>query len=292
VAQLGERCVRNAEVEGSIPFGSSLRRSANAKRRLLQCSLIEKKPSKRVDVFLENLMRDTIEPKSIHTYLNSEDVEIYACDIDIQITEFPKLANCTWLYYFGFTVNFTFPDEWAHGGFQWSNINEFKYSRNKGVNWGGASDHTGCGGINNRPYTWKCNKWYRYRVMRVDNESEQSDNYRWLFIIKDYETGDEIEYGIVRTKSPYIVCRNTMVFTETGYGVRCDSPKVRVEWRNPIFTSISGQFSPKKIVANYNGTCVNPTNTNQDLLSNSPLCWFHETNATRTTLSNRVLWSK
>jgi hypothetical protein len=30
VAQLGERCVRNAEVEGSIPFGSSLRCSALA----------------------------------------------------------------------------------------------------------------------------------------------------------------------------------------------------------------------------------------------------------------------
>ena len=30
MAQLGERCVRNAEVEGSIPFGSILRRSAAA----------------------------------------------------------------------------------------------------------------------------------------------------------------------------------------------------------------------------------------------------------------------
>lgn len=230
------------------------------------------------------------EPKSIHTYFNSDLLDIDACDVDIRITEFPKSADRNWLYYFGLTVNFTLPDEWSHGGFQWSGIREFRNSGNKGVNWGGSSNQTGCGGINNDPCAWECHKWYRYHVRRVDDENDQQKYHLWLFTICDYDTGEEIEYGTVRTKSPYIVCRNTMVFTETGYGVRCDSPKVRIEWRNPNFITPAGRFSPQKIVANYNSTCVNPHNTNQSLLSNSPLYWFHETNTTRITPPNTLLW--
>lgn len=230
------------------------------------------------------------EPKSIHTYFDWDISGIYACGVDIQVTKFPESADHKWLYYFTLTVDFTRDDEWSHGGFQWSGIHEFKRSGNKGVNWGGDSNQLGCGGINNKPYVWECNKWYRYHIRRVDVEDNQDKYHRWLFTVLDYKKGEEIECGYVLMKSPYIVCRNTMVFTETGYGVRCDSPKIRVEWRNPIFRTPDGQFSPKRIVANYNGTCINPTNTNQNLLFDSPLCWFHETNTIRTTLPDTNLW--
>ena len=229
-----------------------------------------------------------MEPKSIHTYLDSRIADISAYDVDVRVTHFPHSADREWLYFFALQVNFTHYEEWSHGGFQWSGTPEFQRNANKGVNWGGGSDWAGYGGIgvNNTPFTWQCDMWYRYRVSRVDNAPQ--GYHRWLFAIMEYNTNTERPYGTVCTKSSFI--KNALVFTETGYGVQCNSPKVRVEWRNPRIRTLAGELSPQKIVANYNGTCVDPTNTNQGFLSDSPLYWFHETNANRTIYPNKVLW--
>jgi hypothetical protein len=231
-----------------------------------------------------------MEPKSIHTYLDSEFDEIYAYDVDVCIKEFPFSADPFWLYYFALQVNFTSYDEWSHGGFQWAHIVEFRDSANKGVNWGGGSNWAGYGGlgINNTPFSWECNKWYRYRVWRVDDDSE--GYHRWLLAILDYETNKENQYGTIRTKSFYI--KSSIVFTETGYGVQCDSPRVSVEWRNPTFLTPAGKYVPQKIVANYNGTCIDPTNTNQGLIPSTSLQWFHETNTCRTIKPDTILWHR
>jgi hypothetical protein len=227
-----------------------------------------------------------MEPNSIHTYLDSRIIDIYAYDVDIRITSFPQFAYRSWLYYFALQVNFTNHDEWSHGGFQWAGVNEFQESQNKGINWGGGSEY-GEIGINNSPFVWHCGKWYRYHVERVNKNPLEYNH--WLFAVMDYDTNEEHQYGVVRTKSFFM--KKAMVFTETGYGVQCDSPKAQVEWRNPCFLTPAGSFMPKKIVAKYNGTCINPTNTNQGLLSKSPLHWFHETNAIRIVLDGTKLWS-
>jgi len=229
-----------------------------------------------------------MQPKSIHTYLEAETSDIYAYDVDVRVTHFPPSADRRWLYYFSLQVNFTHHKEWSHGGFQWSGTHEFRDNANKGVNWGGASDWAGDGGIgvNNTPFTWECDRWYRYRVWRVDDDSQ--GYHRWLFAVLDYATNKERQYGTVRTKSHCIA--NAVAFTETGYGVQCDSPSARVEWRNPRLRTPQGEVLPQIIVANYNGTCVNPANTNQGLLSTSPITWFHETNAIRITQPDTRLW--
>jgi hypothetical protein len=229
-----------------------------------------------------------MEPKSIHTYLDSNGSGTYAYEIDLRITDFPTSVDQRWLYYFSLQVNFTHHNEWSHGGFQWSGTREFRDNANKGVNWGGGSDWAGYGGIgvNNIPFTWERGRRYRYRVSRVDDDSEGF--HRWLFAVLDYATNEERQYGTVRTKSFSIA--SAVAFTETGYGVQCDSPRVRVEWRSPRLHTPQGQASPSRIVANYNGTCVNPSNTNQGLLSAAPISWFHETNAMRTVQPDTPLW--
>jgi len=110
----------------------------------------------------------------------------------------------------------------------------------------------------------------------------------WLFAVLDYESGVDKQYGTVRTKSSYI--KNAMVFTETGYGVQCDTEQARVEWRNPVFRNARGQFSPEEGIANYNGTCQGFPNANQGLVSQSPLTWFHSTHSERIAQPNQKLW--
>ena len=229
-----------------------------------------------------------MEPKSIHTYLDSQISDVYAYEVDVCITHFPQLIERSWLYYFSLQVNFTDHDEWSHGGFQWSNTPEFRDNGNKGVNWGGGSDWAGYGGIgvNNIPFRWECGRWYRYRVCRVDDDLD--GNHRWQFTVLDYVTREVHQFGTVRTKS-YCIAK-AVVFTETGYGVRCDSPTARVEWRNPYLYTPLEKAKPQKIVANYNGTCSNPTNTNQGLLSSYPIVWFHQTNTQRIIEPNTCIW--
>lgn len=231
---------------------------------------------------------NAMEPKSVHTYLESYAKDVYAYDVDVRITDFPASADRQWLYYFSLQVNFAGHDEWSHGGFQWSGTQEFQDNNNKGVNWGGGSDWAGYGGIgvNNTPFTWECDRWYRYRVWRVDDDPE--GYHRWLFAVMDYTTKIEHQYGTVRTKSHTIA--SAVVFTETGYGVQCDSPTARVEWRFPCLHTPAGQSGPHRIVANYNGTCANPHNTNQGLLSSSPISWFHETNTERLIHPDTCIW--
>ncbi len=231
-----------------------------------------------------------MEPKSIHTYLESPQVELYNYDLDIRVTDFPAAPDRGWLYYFSLQVNFTDFNEWSHGGFQWSGTPEFANNGNKGVNWGGGSDWAGYGGIgvNNTPFTWEMHRWYRYRVWRVDDDAQAF--HRWLFAVMDYETGQEHQFGTVRTKSNWI--KSAVVFTETGYGVQCETPRTRVEWRNPCFRTTQGQFTPLVGIANYNGTCTEPNNTDQGLITLSPLLWFHSTNSPRHVQPDTRLWQK
>tara|TARA_R110000868_G_scaffold400484_1_gene675027 strand:- start:25568 stop:26269 length:702 start_codon:yes stop_codon:yes gene_type:complete len=230
-----------------------------------------------------------MEPKSVHTYLESQAADVCAYDVDVRITDFPVSPNREWLYFFALQVNFAHHEEWAHGGFQWSGTHEFK-GNNKGVNWGGGSDWAGYGGIgvNNTPFIWERDRWYRYRVWRVDKDAE--GYHRWIFAVMDYAANVENQFGTVRTKSQSIA--GAMVFTETGYGVQCDSPTARVEWRSPCLHSLNGQSTPHRIIANYNGTCSNPSNTNQGSLSSSPIIWFHETNAKRLVNPDTCIWAK
>jgi len=229
-----------------------------------------------------------MEPKSIHTYLESDATGIYAYDIDMRITNFPETAERGWLYYFALQVNFTDHNEWSHGGIQWSGA--FGDFGNKGINWGGGSDWAGYGGlgVNNTPFVWECGRWYRFRAWKVEDDSEGL--HRWLFAVLDYSSNEERQYGTIRTKSHFI--RNAVVFTETGYGVQCDSPTARVEWRNPCYYTPEGTMQPKRLVANYNGSCSNPNNTNQGLLSPSLALWFHETNTPRVVEPNECLWQR
>lgn len=229
------------------------------------------------------------EPKSVHTWLDSDKIEICNYDIDIRIVDFPSNPNRSWLYYFSLQVNFTDHEEWSHGGFQWSGAKEFANNNNKGVNWGGGSNWAGYGGIGvtNKPYTWETGKWYRYRVWRTDKD--ENDHWKWLFTVLDYETDQEIHLGTVITKSDWI--RNATVWIETGYGVQCDTKRACVEWRNPIFRCTTpGEFSPNKGTSGYNGTCSGSNNTNQGLISTSPLMWFQTTNSIRTLQSDKRLW--
>jgi hypothetical protein len=228
------------------------------------------------------------EPKSIHTWLETDKTQIYAYDVDVRINDFPEKPELRWLYYLSLQVNFTGHDEWSHGGLQWSHTKEFRNNGNKGINWGGGSDWAGYGGIGstNTPFTWDLGKWYRYRVWRLKKESDGL--WRWLFSLKDYETGKEGQYGTVRTKSEWI--KSAVVFTETGYGVGCETERVDVEWRNPTFRHTGGTAKPEKGTANYNGTCQGAFNTQQGLITKSPLQWFHATNSRRTTAPNTRLW--
>lgn len=232
---------------------------------------------------------DSPEPKSIHTWLDSLESQIYAYDVDVKITDFPKNADRKWLYYMSLQVNFTGHEEWSHGGIQWSGTKEFRDNNNKGINWGGGSDWAGYGGIGstNTPFTWEVNKWYRFRVWRLDKNDKGL--WRWLFAVKDYESGVEKQYGTVVTKSEWI--KSAVVFTETGYGVKCDTDTARVEWKNPVYRCTKpGEFKPIKGIATYNGTCEGSPSTNQELITKSPLHWSHSTNVPRSTEYSKQLW--
>jgi hypothetical protein len=229
------------------------------------------------------------EPKSIHTWFDSGKTEISNYDVDVRISAFPQFPDRQWLYYFSLQVTFTDYDEWGHGGLQWAGNKEFQTDGNRGVNWGGGSNWAGYGGngVNNTPFTWQVGRWYRYRVLRVDQDARGLRH--WLFAVLDYDTGSEQKFGTIWTKSEWII--NAMVFTETGYGVHCDSERAKVDWRNPVFRCTeAGEFCPQSGTANYNGTCTGQHNTEQGLISRSPLVWFHSTNAPRTVNPYDRLW--
>jgi len=228
------------------------------------------------------------EPKSIHTWMSVDEPGVYACDVDIRVNRFPSDPPKQWLYYFALQVNFSGDGEWSHGGIQLANATEFKDSRNLGVNWGGGSDWAGYGGIGrtNTPFEWKKGTWYRYRVWRLDKDQEGL--HRWLFSMMDRSTGEEVRYGTVRTRSEHIT--GALVFTETGYGVGCESETADVEWRSPVFRYPGGTFVPKTGTATYNGECEGASSTQQGLVSRDPLQWFHSTNSRRTTPNNAKLW--
>ena len=230
----------------------------------------------------------TQEPKSIHTWLESPEPDIYAYDVDVRINEFPRNPGRGWLYYFALQVNFTGDDEWSHGGLQWAGAKEFEKSGSKGINWGGGSAWAGYGGIGrtNTPFVWEKGRWYRYRCWRLKKENDGL--WRWLFAVLDRETGKEGNYGTVRTRSEFI--KSATVWMETGYGVQCDTERADIEWRNPNYRTPKGTFVPVSGTATYNGSCEGAVSTQQGLVSRSPLQWFQSTNSRRTTAPNTKLW--
>lgn len=234
--------------------------------------------------------RETQEPKSIHTWFDSDKVEIYNYDVDVRIADFPDTPDKSWLYYFSLQVVFTDHEEWGHGGLQWSNAAEFRDHGNLGVNWGGGSDWAGYGGngVTNTPYKWETGKWYRFRVWRLEKDNE--GYWKWLFAVLNYETNEERQLGTIITKSAWI--HNAVVFTETGYGVSCDTDAVKVLWRNPVFRCTTpGEFTPNKITATYNGTCTGAYNTNQVKAEEGGVRqWYHVTNTPRCTADGTLLW--
>jgi len=229
------------------------------------------------------------EPKSVHTSLGSDQSEIFNYDIDIKIVDFPDNPHPEWLYYFSLQVNFTDHDEWSHGGFQLANVIEFQESDHLGVNWGGGSDWAGYGGIGrtNTPFKWEMNKWYRYRVWRLNKDED--GYWEWGFWIMDYQTEEDSFYGTVKTKSSFI--KDAVVWIETGYGVECNTERADIEWRNPIFRSfIETKGIPTRGTASYNGTCEGAFNTNQDMISTAPLRWFQSTRSRRNIEDGMRMW--
>ncbi|MBK8090944.1 MAG: hypothetical protein IPK32_02800 [Verrucomicrobiaceae bacterium] len=230
-----------------------------------------------------------MEPKSIHTWFESDAVGMVGYSVDICISTFPENAPFKWLYSLALQINFTGHDEWAHGGLQWAEDKAYKESSNKGVNWGGGSDWAGYAGNGrtNTPFAWKVGNEYGYQVKRGEVDSNGLTH--WHFSLVDYSTNRKMSCGIVKTKSVFI--RRALVFTETGYGVQCDSPPIRVEWSNPMVECEEGQKSPHILKANYNGTCEGELTTNQGIISTSPLRWYHQTSCSRITGPNTVIWS-
>lgn len=227
------------------------------------------------------------EPKSILTWLQADCVDIECYEIDVRIVQFPETVPTQWLYFFALQVNFTDHAEWAHGGFQWAGVSDYQPSGSKGVNWGGGSSWAGYGGngATLTPFAWQTDCWYRYRVLRLERQGDGLC--RWLFLVIDTPSGREFPCGVVVTKSEFIA--DACVFTETGYGVRCDSPSICVEWRNPCFRTARGTAGPDSLIATYNGSCPDPISTSQELLSATPLAWRHETGAVRAIPNHGIL---
>ena len=231
-----------------------------------------------------------MEPKSIHTWLEPRHTDILAYQVDVCIVKFPITPDRSWLYFFSLQVNFTDDDEWGHGGLQWAGVSEFENSGNLGINWGGGSQSRGYGGLgqDNRPFEWECGKWYRYRVIRLDQNAEGL--FRWGFSVLDLETEAEMQCDPIHTESEFI--SQAAVFTETGYGVRCETPAVVVHWREPCYRIPGGYGIPDRAVATYNGTCIDPHNTNQGLISLHPRVWFHASNSRRTVENYAPIWAQ
>jgi hypothetical protein len=221
------------------------------------------------------------EPKSIHTWLyGPNDQDIYSYDVDIRIDSFLTNPNPDFLYFWSLCVYFN-DGSAAHGGLQWA-------SGGKKANWGGYGLVGGTQSIVIN-YPWETGKYYRYRVWRLSQKPDGS--FEWGFWILDYSTNIETYVGKVTSWGSLI--NNVVIFTETGYGVQCDTPTVRVRWKSPKYNSVSGgtNLIPTKGLANYNGTCVDPNNTDQRLISTNPIEFIHLTNTTRTILPNTYLFN-
>lgn len=220
------------------------------------------------------------EPKSIHTWLYGlNDQDIYSYDVDIKIDSFLSSPSPSFLYFWALCVYFN-DGSAAHGGLQWA-------SGGKKANWGGYGLVGGTQSIVVN-YPWDIGRYYRYRVWRLSQQPDGS--WEWGFWILDYSTNIETYVGKVTSWGSLI--NNVLVFTETGYGVQCDTPTVQVRWKNPKYNSVSGgtNLIPNKGKANYNGTCLDPHNTDQRLISTNSIEFIHLTNTTRTTAPNTYLF--
>ncbi|MBC7195106.1 MAG: fibronectin type III domain-containing protein, partial [Caldisericia bacterium] len=226
------------------------------------------------------------EPKSIHTWLDGlYDDKIYNYDIDIKIDKWLTNPDPNWLYFWGICVSFSDengnPKGGAHGGLQWA-------AGGKKANWGGYELVGGTQSIVIN-YNWQPNKWYRYRVWGLGQNSDGS--YNWGFWILDYETNIETYIGSVSSWGKYI--SDIYIFTETGYGVQCNTPTVQARWRNPVYKSFTiggSNIIPYHGTATYNGTCSDPNNTDQRLISTNPIEFIHLTNTNRTIPNNGTLF--
>ena len=225
------------------------------------------------------------EPRSTHTWLDYapgvSNVQSY--DVDVRIDAFPDSPDPGWLYYFAIQVNFSDGGGGAHGGLQWA-------SGGQKANWGGY-DLRYAGDVQSIviDHPWASGTWYRYHVVR--DESLPDGTWAWGFSIENLSTGAVCPLGDVYSTGSFI--SGCVVWMETGYGVVATTPRAQVRWRNPTFTfgPLQIQGHPVAGYATYNGTCIEPHTTDQQIVSANPREWIQLTNAPeRTTPANTYLW--
>ena len=225
------------------------------------------------------------EPKSTHTWLDfpagTSNVQSY--DVDVCIDAFPENPDPAWLYYFAIQVDFSEDGGGAHGGLQWA-------SGGEKANWGGY-DLRYAGDVQSivLDQPWATGVWYRYHVARGTQQPDGT--WAWGFWITDLSTGTSRYLGDIYSKGSSI--SGCLVWMETGYGVVATTPRAQVRWRNPTFTfgPLLTAGHPVAGYATYNGTCVEPHTTDQQIVSSSPREWIQLTNApVRTTPADTYLW--
>lgn len=225
------------------------------------------------------------EPKSTHTWLHfpADRTQVWSYDVDVCIDAFPPTPSAAWLYFFAIQTNFSDGGGGAHGGLQWA-------SGGQKANWGGY-DLRHRGDIQSIviDHSWTTGTWYRYHVAR---EVQRPDGtWAWGFWITDLSAGTQRYLGKVYSKGSSI--SGCVVWMETGYGVVATTPRAQVRWRNPVFTYGASQATGHPVAgyATYNGTCIEPHTTDQQLISRDPCEWIQLTNApTRTNPANTYIW--
>ena len=225
------------------------------------------------------------EPKSTHTWLDfpAGTSNVLAYDIDVCIDAFPSAPDPAWLYYFAIQTDFSDGGGGAHGGLQWA-------SGGKKANWGGydlryAGDTQSI--VVDQP--WATGVWYRYHAARGTQQLDGT--WAWGFWITDLGTGTSRSLGDIYSKGSSI--SGCAVWMEAGYGVVATTARAQVRWHNPayVYGALKTIAHPVAGYATYNGTCIEPHITDQQLVSRNPREWIQTTNASvRTTPADTFLW--
>ncbi len=210
------------------------------------------------------------EPGAIYTIFGGVSSNtVYNIDVDIRIDQSPSGPSGSayaWVLVIIFSDGST-----SEGGFTWS-------SGTKQAKWGS----------NLISFDWQVGRWYRYRVWRLQQNPDGS--WRWGFWILNYSTSQETFIGSVDSNGQFISTTQTPRVYTGAAGVACTDPSVEASWRTPVYRNGGGPFTVLSGTASYTGTCTDPNNTNQWLVSPSPE-WKHKTNTSRTTSEGTALWS-
>jgi uncharacterized repeat protein (TIGR02543 family) len=230
-------------------------------------------------------LSDYGEPRSTHTWLfcPPATTNVFSYWVDVCVDEFPSSPDPRWLYYFAIDAYFSDGGGGAHGGIQWA-------GGGQKANWGGYNlRYAGDTQSIVVDYPWVVERWYRYRVERQSQKNDGS--WTWGFWITDLNTNMERYLGGVSSKGGSIT--DCVVWMETGYGVVATTTRAQIRWRNPVYAYGDSQTLgyPVAGYATYNGTCVEPHTTDQQLIAADPREWVQLTNApVRTTPAHSYLW--